>query len=199
MPHLRNLFIASFFLMAQFSFSQTSKWSLEANFPVSLGNNFFGEYGGIVDLGVKYRMVNISNISLGVSVNGSYFKKKSQRYAPEYPGDFQDPYEASEFNNFTILPRAYAELNMESLPKLHPFLGIGYSFLMFNTSSSGLMSASSVSLNGLNINGGVYYLLTEGIFAQIQYDYIKLFDEFEYAPSKNGNVSILKMGLGVML
>ncbi|MGB3344527.1 MAG: hypothetical protein WBA61_11485 [Aequorivita sp.] len=51
--------------MTQFLFSQDSKISLEANFPISLGNNFFGEdYNGIVDIGAKYRIVNISNLNL---------------------------------------------------------------------------------------------------------------------------------------
>ncbi|QAA81742.1 hypothetical protein EI546_08395 [Aequorivita sp. H23M31] len=199
MISFKKILIASLLLVAQFSFSQDSKFSIDANFPISMGDNFFGDYNGIVDVGMKYRIKEISNINLGISVNGSYFKKKAERYMPEYPGHFQDPYDATEFNNFNILPRVFAEMKIASLPKFRPFLGVGYSFLMFNNSSSGYMSGNSISLNGLNANGGVYYLLTEIIFAQIQYDYIKLFDEFEYAPSKDTNISMIKFGLGIML
>lgn len=186
--------------MTQFLFSQDSKISLEANFPISLGNNFFGkDYNGIVDIGAKYRIVNISNLNLGISVNGSYFKKKAERYIPFYPGDFQDPYDASEITNFTILPRVYAELTLESLPKLRPFVGLGYGFLIFNTASRGVTSSSSVTLNGLNGNAGAYYLLTTSLYAQLQYDYIKLFDENVLGQSDANNVSIIKFGLGLWL
>ncbi|HLW33901.1 MAG TPA: outer membrane beta-barrel protein [Aequorivita sp.] len=187
--------------MTQFLFSQDSKISLEVNFPISLGNNFFGEdYNGIVDVGAKYRIVNISNLNLGISVNGSYFKKKAKLYIPSYPGDFQNPYDASEITNFTILPRAFAELTLESLPKLRPFVGLGYGFLIFNTASRGVASpSSSVTLNGLNGNVGAYYLLTNSIYAQLQYDYIKLFDEDVLGQPDANNVSIIKFGLGLLL
>lgn len=200
MSCLNKLLIASLFLMTQFSFSQDSKFSVEANIPIAVGSGFFGEdYNGIVDVGAKYRIVNFSNINLGISVNGGYFKKKAQPYIPSRPGDFQDPYEASEINSFTILPRIFAELNMESLPKFRPFIGLGYGFLLFNAASNGPQASGSVTLDGLNGNVGAYYLLTKSLFAQLQYDYITLFDESVLSPSQTNNVSIIKFGFGIML
>ncbi len=200
MSCINKCIIASLFLMTQFLFSQDSKFSVEANFPIAVGSGFFGEdFSGIADIGVKYRIVNVSNINLGVSVNGSYFKKKVQLYLPSYPDDFQDPYAAAEINNFTILPRVFAELNIESLPKFRPFMGLGYSFLVFNAASHSSQASGSVTLKGLNGNVGAYYLLTKSLFAQFQYDYITLFDVNVLSPSQTTNVSIIKLGLGIML
>ena len=201
MSYLKNLLIASLFLMTQFSFSQVSNFSLEVNFPVTVGDNFFGEYyDGIVDIGAKYRVVNFSPINIGISVNGGYFKKEAEkRFIQEYPGDQPEYYEESDMTNFTILPRIFAELDIESLPKLRPFLGAGYSFLLFNAASHGSSPSASTTENGLNINAGVYYLLTKSLFAQLQYDYIALLDSDIPTASKTKSVSIIKFGIGIML
>ncbi|MGB3344528.1 MAG: hypothetical protein WBA61_11490 [Aequorivita sp.] len=97
------------------------------------------------------------------------------------------------------MPRVCAELTLESLPKLRPFVDLGYGFLIFNTASRGVTSSSSVTLNGLNGNAGAYYLLTTSLYAQLQYDYIKLFDENVLGQSDANNVSIIKFGLGLLL
>ena len=200
MPYIKPILIASLLIMTQFSFSQASKISVEANFPFSLGSNYFGEdYGGIIDLGAKYRFIQLSRINLGISVNGSYFKKKAERYIPSYPGDFQDPYEAAEINNFTILPRVFAEMNIESLPNLRPFIGAGYSFLIFNAASNSGQATSSNTLTGINGNLGVSYMLTTKLFAQVQYDYINLFDANTEGQPRANNISMIKLGMGVML
>lgn len=200
MPYLKSILIASFLLMTQFSFSQSSKLSAELNFPISLGANYFGEdYSGIIDIGVKYRFIELSRFNLGISVNGSYLKKKAERYIPSYPGEYQDPYEAAEINNFTILPRVFAELKLESLPNLRPFIGAGYSFLIFNAASNSGQATSSKTLTGINGNLGVSYMLTTKLFAQVQYDYINLFDENEHGQPDANNISILKFGMGIML
>lgn len=199
MSYLKNILIASLILMAQFSFSQNSKFSVEANFPISLGSEFFGDYNGIIDIGAKYRLVNVSDLTLGISVNGSYFKKNSQPYFPSNPNDFQDPYDAAEYTSFTILPRVYAELNIQDLPKIRPFLGLGYGFILFNAAARQPVSSESFTLNGLNANLGFYYLFTKRLFAQLQYDYIKLFDDNAPGTSAANSASIVKFGLGIML
>lgn len=200
MPNLKFILIASLVLMAQFSFSQESKFSAEANFPFSVGNNYFGkDYSGIIDLGVKYRFLELSKINIGISVNGSYFKKKAERYIPSYPSEQQDPYKASEINNFTILPRLFAEMNIESLPKFRPFIGLGYSVLIFNAASNSGQATSSKTLTGINGNLGVSYMLTTKLFAQVLYDYIQLSDEKDHGQPDANNISILKLGMGIML
>jgi opacity protein-like surface antigen len=201
MAYLRKIIFASLFLMAQFSFSQVSKFSLEANFPIPTGNSFFGKhYNGIVDIGAKYRVVDLSNINLGISVNGGYFTKNGSRFQVQNPyGEFEigeDP----DVTNFTILPKIFAELDTESLPKLHPFVGVGYGFLLFNAASHSSSPSDSETKNGLNINFGVYYLIIKNVFAQVQYDYVKLSAGEEIMDTSfNTNVSIIKFGLGIML
>lgn len=197
----KKISIASLFLMAQFCFSQVSRVSLEANFPISIGSNFFGkDYDGIVDIGAKYRVVALSNINLGISVNGSYFKRNGAGFRGQYPYDDSEIGEDPDVTNFIILPKIFVELNTESLPKLHPFVGVGYGFLLFNAASHNSRPTDAKTENGFNLNIGVYYLLNKHIFAQFQYDYIKLSSDAEIPNSSfNSNISIIKIGLGIIL
>lgn len=200
MYYLKNILIASLFIMAQFSFSQVSKWSVEANYPVPLGDGFFGKYySGVVDVGVKYRMLSFSGLEVGASINGGYFNKNVVNYIPSYPGDFPDQYEGARITNFTILPRIFAELNSEKMGGFHPFAGAGYGILLFNVADGGVQPFDAKSMYGVNVNLGVYYLINKSLFAQLQYDYIGL-NEVEIPTSYSAkNVSILKIGMGVML
>lgn len=70
---LRNILIASFLLMAQFSFGQASKWSIEVNYPLPVGTGLYNDFHGIADVGVKYRFLEIPGLIFGASVN--YFQK----------------------------------------------------------------------------------------------------------------------------
>ncbi len=185
--------------MAQFSFSQAPKFSVEANLPISLSPFFGKDYNGVVDVGAKYRIVTFSHVNLGVGINGSYFKRNG-RGSYRYPYGDSEIVEDPDVTNFTILPKLFAELNLERLPKLHPFVGAGYGFLLFNAADHGARPQDSVTENGLNLNAGIYYLLNKNIFAQFQYDFINSTGSSDqYMESDNSSISILKLGLGILL
>lgn len=108
------------------SFSQDSKFSIEANFPIPIGENFLGEnYNGIVDIGPKYRFLQNGVLNLGASVNFSYVQNTKSGAT--------DLNQLFRIKIFPIQPRIFAELNIPNLESLHPQIGLGYSILVYNT------------------------------------------------------------------
>jgi len=89
-------------------------------------------------------------------------------------------------------------LNLESLPKIHPSIGIGYTVIIFDVSRP--LDVDVDNQNGFNLNFGVSYDINNRFFTQIQYDFIKLGKEDDIPnTSFNRNVNILKVGLGYKL
>ena len=61
-------------------------------------------------------------------------------------------------------------------------------------------SSSSQTESGINLNLGVVYDITDRLFAQVQYDFVKIGVDNEVPDIKyNTNISILKIGLGYRL
>ncbi len=112
------------------------------------------------------------------------------------PQDFQ-------VTTYIIQPKIFAELNLESIKKLHPFLGLGYTFVDFQFSDSNNemdVSVNSENLSGFGLNLGVAYDITNKLFAQVQYDFTKIGVDNEVPDIKyNSNINILKIGLGYRL
>ena len=51
-------------LLTSLTFAQTSKFSIEAAYPLPVDQNFIGDkFKGIADLGVKYRIKNLQVIN----------------------------------------------------------------------------------------------------------------------------------------
>lgn len=174
------------------SFSQDSKLGLQLNYPIPVGNNFVGEnYHGIIDVGADYRIVDINPINIGVSLNGGVL------LAPE----------DLKVTAYVIQPSIFGELDLESLVKLHPSVGIGYTLMVFDASTTtnrGLtVLDTSKTLSGFNFNFGLSYDITTKYFVQVQYDFIKLGNDNGLpgipAISFNTNVNIWKFGLGYRL
>ncbi|MBP0903602.1 outer membrane protein [Mariniflexile gromovii] len=177
------------------SFSQNSKFSLELNYPIPIDKNFVGEnYSGIIDLGAKFRFAELNILKLGASLNSGILVNDSR---PN--NEFQD----FKITAYLIQPRIFAELDMESIKSFHPFIGLGYTFIIFDakgTQNGFDISGGSQTQSGLNINLGIAYNITDKLFAQVQYDYVKISLENEIPDIKyNTNVNILKIGLGYRL
>ena len=69
------LVIFTFFLVVQFSNAQLKRFSLDFSYPYALDKDFFEEnYDGLVDVGLKYRIIKTPIINVGVAFNGSLFK-----------------------------------------------------------------------------------------------------------------------------
>ena len=176
------------------SFSQDSKFSLELNYPIPIDENFIGKnYNGVIDLGLKYGFSNLSFLNIGASLNAGILKKSDE-----------DIVQSFEVVAFPIQPRVFAELDLESLPKFHPSIGLGYTFIIFRVAGMDSFnvddpgsSISSQTEGGINLNLGVAYDITNRWFAQVQYDFIKIgAKENVNAIKYNTNINILKIGLG---
>ncbi len=169
-------------IIAIATYSQDSKISLELNYPIPIDKNFIGEnFNGIVDLGIKFRFVDLAPINIGASFNGGILTRKT---------DFQ----GSNVSNYIFQPRVFGEINLESIEKIHPHLGLGYTIMVFD------FAGGSDSQNGFNLNFGLIYDFTEKFFAQLQYDFVKLGVEDNVPNTKfNTNVNLLKIGIGYRL
>jgi hypothetical protein len=187
-------FIGLILIFTSKSFSQTSNFTIEANYPMLIDNNFYGrEYNGILDLGAKYRAVEFKNLKLGAAINTGLLIDNSNSNQ-----DLSDFRVAS----YLLQPKIFTELNIPTLSKLHPFVGLGYSFLISDVSGtiSGLDVSDTSTRNGINVNFGIYYDLNNNIFLQIQYDFVKFrMDEKMPNDSFITNMNILKIGLGLRL
>jgi len=184
------LFLLFIFLTVKLS-SQNSKFNLELNYPIPIDNNFVGEnYKGIADIGLGYKFLKLNIIEFGISLNGGILQTETDQ-----SGGFQN------FNVTTYLvqPRIFGELNFESIKKLHPKIGLGYTTMIFDVSGTfnGLSLPEQNNRNGFNFNFGINYDITEKLFCQIQYDFVKLGAQNEASNTKfNRNINILKIGFG---
>lgn len=177
------------------TFSQDSKFSLELNYPIPIDKNFVGEnYSGIIDLGAKYRFVNLNPINIGVSFNGGIVVNNSNQ---------NNGFQHFKVTSYVIQPRIFGELNLESIKKVRPTVGLGYTIMVFEASGTNNgfdVSDASDTSSGFNFNFGLAYDITEKLFAQVQYDFIKLGVDNDVPDMKyNTNVNILKIGLGYRL
>jgi opacity protein-like surface antigen len=174
------------------SFSQDSKLSVEMHYPIPIDQNFIGKsYNGIIDIGAKYRFLELTHIKIGASINGGILVNNTNDNNGNQ--DFK-------VTSYLIQPKIFTELKIESISKLHPFVGFGYTFMVFNPSGTNNgfdVSGSSKTESGINANFGVAYNITNKIFVDIQYDYVKLkVDKETPNTTFNTNVNLLKIGLG---
>ena len=171
--------------------SQNSELNLELNYPIPIDNNFFGEnYNGIIDIGVGYKFFEINKFDFGISLNGGIFQTETDQ-----SGGFKN----FKITTYFVQPKIYGELNFESIEKLHLKFGIGYTTMIFDVAGTfnGLVLPEQNNRNGFNLNFGLNYDITEKLFCQIQYDFIKLGAQNE-ASNRNydRNINILKIGFG---
>ena len=192
----QDLFLAFLLIFTIKLFSQDSKFSIELNYPIPIDDNLIGRnYNGIIDAGLKYRFVDLDFMKIGASFNaGMYKNTKDDRVQP------------FDVTTYIFSPRIYGEFNIKSLPKLYPSVGVGYSILTFRADADSfnnqndLSVSSSENENGINLNFGIAYDITNEIFAQIHYDFIKIGVDNEVPDIKyNTNINILKIGIGYRL
>lgn len=191
----QNLLLTLLFILSMKSFSQDSKLSLEMHYPLTMGQNFISKnYDGIIDVGGKFRFSELKNINIGASLNGGILSNNTNDNNGNQ--DFR-------VKSYLIQPRIFSELKIESVPKIRPFVGIGYTFMVFKatgTNNGFDVSASNSTESGINANFGVAYDITSKIFLDLQFDYVKLNVGNEVPKTAfNTNVNLLKVGLGLRL
>jgi len=192
----QKLFYTLLLLTAIHTFSQETKFSIEANYPFTMGENFIGNnYKGVADAGIKYRFTDVKLVNLGLSINGSLLN-----YNFKVQDDFSEPFDY-KVNAYFIQPRIFAELIITSIEEFHPSASLGYSFILFNVTGPDPLDFSNEtakdSQDGINLNVALAYDLTEKIFIQLQYDFIKLGTSNDIPNTTyNTNVDLVKIGLG---
>lgn len=177
------------------SFAQQKKTSLEINYPIPTGNNFIGKYKGVVDVGAKYRFSDQKDFLFGVSLNVNYLTYS-----------MTTPTINSNTKNFNFQPRLFGELKLKGLPRLHPALGLGYTFMKFSSNGDSIPVGEnpifsfsySENLSGINYNLSISFDFNSKFFAQVQYDGIKINSVPDGVPNTKYNTSadLIKLGLG---
>ena len=158
--------------------AQNNKLSLDLNYNTPIGDNFIGKfYNGILDIGAKYYFLEVSNFDFGLSGNFGLMN-------------------ASIFNNdiitFMIKPRISIETKFW---KLQPYIGIGYSFFIFDIDTDEELDKTK---DGPNLNFGVKINILHNIYLNASYDFIKFRHEGPADNSNyNRNVQILNFGIGI--
>lgn len=187
-----------FFALSTSLFSQESKVSVALSYPLAADGNFIGEnYDGIIDAELKYRVAYLEKTIIGASLNTALLKNEKNGFI----------FPTSDLTAFVIQPKLYVEGRDFWKSIISPFAGIGYMFIVYDFSlgeplegsidSSAAIPSSSDTQSGLNLNGGFYVNITEKLFFQIQYDFVRLFSE-KKIPNFNYNrdVHLAKFGVG---
>ncbi|MFM2214187.1 MAG: hypothetical protein RL427_1450 [Bacteroidota bacterium] len=153
-----------------------------------------GDYKGLIDIGIKYRFSSKQDFAFGVSLNANYLT-----YSVANPNISFDT------KNYNIQPRIFGELQLKGLPRFHPALGLGYTFMNFSSSGSANTAenpdvgfSDSASLNAINYNISFSYDFFPKIFGQIQYDGLKIQNTPKGVPDTkyNTTASLIKIGIG---
>ncbi|WP_036381773.1 outer membrane beta-barrel protein [Muricauda sp. MAR_2010_75] len=178
--------------------SAQKKFSLDINYPLELsdGNSALD---GIANARLKYRFLNNESVSLG----GSYSMDLMQGSLYTYysPDSEKRTYYTHHLNVFI-------EHTLSAANKFRLALGLGYTTQTFyvttgrdeftpNVEFPSGVSTTRDSVNGFNINFGASYDLTNSLFIQTYFQYIRLFVENTLFEETIGfNVNRLKFGIG---
>lgn len=184
---IRKLIFVLLFSISMQAIAQDKKWSVEANYPISVGDEIGNDPDGIIDVGIKYRFLDFNIVKLGVGVNAG-FSKKNISYNTSTQFDFDE-------TNLIIQPKVFAEFTIPAIKKLHPSIGLGYSIVKYKQDGifSGTNDTYKDSNGGINLNLGLSYDISSKFFVQVQYDYIG--GEFTQVNMKQ-DVGLLKLGVG---
>jgi len=107
----QTLFFLTIVFFSINALAQDQKWSLEASYPISIGNRIGNDNPGIGDLGIKYRFLNFDFVQIGVGLNVSLFKDRIQGFTIPETMDFKE-------TNWIFQPKIFAEFHIPSMPRL---------------------------------------------------------------------------------
>ena len=184
--------IITFLLISTSLWAQDRKLSLEVNYPITIDRNFVGtNYNGVIDVGFDYIIARSLSFDLGLGLNAGWLANRQNE------SDNPDSFRA---NIYTIQPKLYGELVINSIPKLHPQFGLGYSVFIFDISGTFPLTnfnQRSETQGGMNFLASLVFDVSERTFIQFQYDFVKLAQEDMIPDTRfNNNVNLLKLGLG---
>jgi len=170
-------------LFMTIGFAQDSKTSITLAYPIGVGDNSVASYPGVADIGVQYRMVEAGPVHIGISANAAYLSRTTTLGTATIKDKV-----------LLLQPKIFGELNILSIEKLKPFLGVGYTIGNFTTTYESSNSQPDIknSYGGLNLNLGVAYAITDLWFLHAQYDYTKL-----SKGTFTNTITLLKLGIGL--
>ncbi|MBS9461158.1 porin family protein [Flagellimonas sp. 389] len=175
--------------------AQEKKWSVEANYPISISDNEVRtDLPGIVDLGIKYRFLEIGFARLGAGISAGVFHEDLD--LNELPGAF-----TTKRTNWLIQPRVFMEFKIPALEKFRPAIGLGYTVVRSKFDNEHFPieirpESRTDTDGGININVGISYDITKRIFIQAQYDYVRNNITRSDLPDINEDSMFLKFGAG---
>jgi hypothetical protein len=179
----------------QTSLAQLKRFSLDFSYPYSLDKNILKEdYVGLVDVGLKYRIIKAPIINLGVAFNGSLFKANEVK-------TFN--LENVDLNAYFVQPKLFFEFNLKQLTKLRPYLAIGYSYnvtenLSLQTSTMNTSQTNvtfTIKEQGIILNTGISLDLSSWFYLHAQYDFLRL-KNINNPELETQNTNIVKAGIG---
>jgi hypothetical protein len=188
------IFIIIFLIFVQFSHAQLNRFSLDFSYPYSLDSNFLKEnYEGLVDIGLKYRIIKAPVINIGIAFNGSLFK------ANEISTFNQ---ENLNLNAYFVQPKIFFEFNLKQVTRLRPYFAVGYShnikeeiYLQPTLSAGETNVVFTIKEEGIVLNTGISFDLTSWLYLHAQYDFLRL-KNINNPELETQNTNIIKAGIG---
>jgi hypothetical protein len=183
-----KLLFGLLFLASLTTFAQDKRWSVEANYPISIAGDLGNDVPGIIDLGVKFRFLDFKVAQIGAGFNAGVLTDNINSF-----DGFPSPIEFRE-TNWLFQPKLFSEFQIRGISKLRPSIGLGYTFIRssFEGRGGGLTFDNADTEGGFNFNVGLSYDITNKIFIQGQYDFIGISADFE----EDRYLGFLKFGLG---
>ena len=175
-------------------YGQDQRWSATISYPIPIDQNFIGQnYTGFIDLGMRYSIVNYTYLSIASSFNASLFSNN-------------DNLDITSISNFKAImyylePKLSAVATVPSLELVHPYFGLGYSFLLFKISGInqdlGIIEDGE-TLTGFSFNAGFKIDVSNRVFLILDYDFTKVKQENLVPDTRyNRNINVIKLGTGI--
>lgn len=163
------LFLVLLFVGFTFIRAQDKQWSVELNYPFSIGETFGASNQGLVGLGLKYRFTTYEKWQLGASLDGTWF-------STEFVAD-SDPPQITDVRDLILQPRFFGDLRLSENSEFHFVGGVGWTFYRVATDffiGNEKLSEEEDWRSGLNVNLGLTYDLSTRWFMGTQFDLILL-------------------------
>lgn len=182
--------IIGLMLLVNAMFAQTSDWSLEINYPLVIDQNFVGQnFDGLAELGLSYRLHEDLHYNLSATLHNSLLKDRSQ---------IEDV--ITDFNVLLwfVQPRLKADFIFDSLPNVHPYVGVGYSFVRsFTNGNVGtFFPQGGNTRSGINAIAGVTVDVSSQWYINAGYDFVRLSKVGTIANPFLQNINTIKLGAG---
>ncbi|WP_278035344.1 outer membrane beta-barrel protein [Flavobacterium nitratireducens] len=121
---MKKFLLAFCLLFITKSISQNYRFSTDASFQNPSSHNFISDNSnGVIDLGIKYRVLNSKKTKFGISFNAGILK--SNRDRNNVAGNFK-------ITSYQLQPKIFTELNFSHFT---PFVGVGYTSMLFKSST----------------------------------------------------------------